>query len=736
MAKQKTTNTKENPEVLVRRWTNRLKDARDNQEKVFEEAKKNYEIYYAIMNTEERAQGWRSNVFLPILPGKARDAKAKISILEPRFQVKPADAWSFNSETGELDFDSEAVTAALKLSKKLNKEFVQFSSTGDLPPRVAMDFSTTDAIVAGWGLGFAPLKTFKKVYKTHPTLIDGDGNETVYTDQNQTLKRELLRVKTELIPLDIFKTFLSPKAKSWENPYWVIIEGEKTYAELKREAGDEGELIYDLPKGLESAKGIDTKENKFSAVRESALGFNDDGSDKKDESVDTFRVFDCYDQERNRFYTFVEAKIEGVATNWHLIRDMENPYNHGLIPIVPFYVKRRPHSPWGESFFAISRDVQYAYNAAFNQFRDNATLSTDSMLLADKSAAVEAYEVGPGRKIEYDSSLGGEKPEPFRLADPNPAVLSAQMEFLEKNAENGTTPQYNSGQVNSSMDKTAGTKGGIQMLMEAANDKLSEMYRNLKASLIRYGYISMNNAQQFQNYIEVLDSPNMTAHGLATDKAVKSAPPEFITPAEMQYAFDMDIDDESMLPLTKSERRDMFISFINMLIEFQRASGTQVEMAGTPEDLLRIDWADVSHEASHLFGELNAPAFIKKPLTPEDIKQQQIEAEATKQEAREKAAAIAQEANPDAEVSQDPNGITVQRQKRELSNFKDYPSDVKNAVLESFGYPHSQLIEDQARAELAEARGKVLDAEVKEQVVEAARKGQIEPSELAKFISK
>ena len=733
MAKQ---TTKTTALELADRWESRLKEARDNQKKVFEEAKRNYEIYYAKMSDGERAKGWHSNVFLPILPGKARDAKAKTSILEPRFQVKPADAWTYNESKNELDFDQEAVTAAMKVSKKLNKEFVQYSATGDLPPRVAVDFSTIDAIVAGWGLGFAPLNAYNKVYKTHPTLVDGEGDDTVYTDQKETIVRSLRRSKTELVPIDIFKAFISPKAKSWENPYWVIVEGEKTYAELSREASNVGELVYQLPKGLETAKGIDGGKNEYSSVREVALGFNKDGSDKKDDSLDVFRVFDCYDQEKNRFYTFVEAKIEGAEGNWHCIRDMENPYNHGLIPIVPFYTKRRPHSPWGESFFAISADVQHAYNAAFNQFRDNATLSTDSMLLKDKASAVGNYEVGPGRTVEYDSSLGGDKPEPFKLADPNPAVLSTQMDFLEKNVENGTTPQYNSGQVNSSMDKTAGTKGGIEILMEAANDKLSEMYRNLKGSLIRYGYIAMNNAQQFQNYIEVLDTPDMTTAGIAEIKAKKSSKPEFLTPVEMQYAFDLDIDDESMLPLTKSERRDLFVSMLQMLIEFQKASGTQVEMAGTPEDLLRIDWADVTRELGHLFGELNAPAFIKEPLTKKDLQKQEIEAEKTKQMAREEAASIAQEANPDAEVSQDPNGVTVQRQKRELSNFKDYPSDVKNAVLESFGYPASQLIENQAQAEVAEAQSQVLDAEVKQQMVQAAQNGQLAPEQLAKFISK
>lgn len=737
MAKQKapTENKKEDAALLAKRWKDRLHEARESQKKVFDEAKRNYEIFYAIMSDDEKASGWHSNVFLPILPGKARDAKAKISILEPRFQVKPADAWQYNDETGELDFDADSVKAALKVSKKLNREFTEYSSTGELPPRVSVDYAATDALVAGWGLALAPLRTYAKTYKTHPALRDGENNDTAYVDTDTTQTRELLRCKTELKPLDIFRVFISPRAKSWERPYWLLIEGEKTYAELEKESSGKGEFVYTLPKGLQDAKGVEV-ENEYSAVREQALGYQADSKDKKDESINVFNVYDCYDEEKGRFYTFVEAKIEGLDGDWHLIRDIANPYNHGMTPIVPFHTKRRPHSPWGESFFAISRDVQYAYNAAFNQFRDNATLSTESMLLKDKASAVSGYEVGPGNTVEYDSSLGGDKPEPFKLADPNPAVLGTQMEFLEKNAENGTTPQYNSGQVNSSMDKTAGTKGGIQMLMEAANDKLSEMYRNLKGSLIRYGYISMTNAQQFQNYIEVLDTPNMTARGISDMAAGRSPKPEFITPVEMQYAFDLEVDDESMLPLTKSERRELLASMLNMMIEFQKASATQVEMAKTPEDLLRIDWADVTREITHLYGELNAPAFLKKPLTKEDLRAQEIEDTKNEQLAKSEAAKVAQSEDPEAEVSQDPNGITVQRQKRELSNFKDYPADVKNAVLESFGYPPSQLIEDQAAAQIAEAKSQMLDTQVKEEMIKAARSGRLDPAELAKFISK
>ena len=246
----------------------------------------------------------------------------------------------------------------------------------------------------------------------------------------------------------------------------------------------------------------------------------------------------------------------------------------------------------------------------------------------------------------------------------------------------------------------------------------------------------MSKAQQYQNFIEVLDSPDFSARGIAAMKAKKSPSPEFLTPVEMQYAFDVDIDDESMLPLTKSERRDMFASFVNLLVEFQKASATQVELFDSPEDLLRIDWADVTHELGHLFGELNAPAFIKKPMTKKQMRKQQVEDERNAQIAKNQAAEEAQTANPDAEVSQDPNGISVQRQKRELSNFKDYPADVKNAVLESFGYPPSQLIEDQAQAQIAEAQSQILDTQVKQQMVAAAQQGMIDPTELSKFISK
>ena len=721
----------EEDKKLVKKWQDRLTAAEENQKKPFDKAKESYGIYYAIMSDEEKAKNWRSNTFLPVLPGKVREAKAKLSILEPRFQVTPADSWKVKGK--ELVFDDEALSKAMKVSKKLDREFVNYSADGGLPPRATVDFATTDALVAGWGLALAPLSTYKKIYKKHESLKDEAGEDSAYVDMNKTIKKELLRVKTELVYIDIFKAYISPLAKSWERPFWIMLEREDTYAGLIKKNGTKGEQVYNLPKELKDAKPVERK-NDYAGVRDVSFDFQADGSDFKDESVNLFTIFDCYDEDEDEFLTFVLATIPGYDSTWFLARRMANPYNHGLIPIIPFHTKRRANSPFGESFLEISKDVQHAINASYNQFDDNAKISGETMAIVDKNSIVDGFDVRPGGTIEYDS-LNGEKPEPWVFNSPNPAVLGTQMEILERNLESGTTPQYASGQVNSNMDKTAGTKGGIGMLMEAANDKVSEMYRELKSSLLRYGYISMHNAQQYQNYIEVIDKPDMSRTGqqLAKNKSVSA---EFITPSELQESFDLDIDDESLLPMTRSERREMFVQYVQLLIEFQKASGQQVEMAGTPEDLLRLDWADVSKELGSEFGRLNAPAFIKKPLTAKDIKKQKVEEATAQQEADDQALATAQQNNPDAEVSKDPNGVTVQRQKRELSNFKDFPADVKNAVLAEMGYPESQIVAEQANAQLAEAKGIQIDAGVKEKMVEAASMGSVDPAVLAKFVGK
>lgn len=717
---------------LISKWQGRLTAAQENQKKPFDKAKESYDIYYAIMSDEEKAKNWRSNTFLPVLPGKVREVKAKLSILEPRFQVTPADSWKVVGK--ELVFDEDALAKAMKVSKKLDREFVNYNADGGLPPRATVDFSVTDALVAGWGLALAPLATYKKIYKKHEALKDAQGEDSAYVDMNTNIRKELLRVKTELVYIDIFKAYISPLAKSWERPFWIMLEREDTYAGLLKKNGTKGEQIYNLPKELKEAKPTEYT-NDYAGVRNNTFGYATDSNEQRDDSVDLFTVFDCYDEDEDEFLTFVLAKIPGYDSDWFLARRMANPYNHGLIPIVPFHTKRRANSPFGESFLEISKDVQHAINASYNQFDDNAKISGETMAVVDKNSIIDGFDVRPGGTIEYDS-LNGEKPEPWTFNTPNPAVLGTQMEILERNMESGTTPQYASGQVNSNMDKTAGTKGGIGMLMEAANDKVSEMYRELKSSLLRYGYISMHNAQQYQNYIEIIDKPDMSRSGLAAMRAKKATAAEFITPSELQESFDLDIDDESLLPMTRSERREMFVQYVQLLIEFQKASGDQVDMAQTPEDLLRLDWADISKELGAEFGRLNAPAFIKKPLTKADLKKQKIDQATAEQEATDKASQIAQKNNPGADVQQDPNGLSVQRQKRELSNFKDYPADVKNAVLADMGYPESQIVAEQAQAQLAEAKGTQLDTAVKEQMIQAANSGIVDPATLAKFVGK
>ena len=722
---------------LISTWQQRVEAARKHHKPAFDKAKEHYKIWYAITPDEESTSDqWRSNVFLPVLPGKGRDVKAKLSILEPRFKVVPADAWKFDGRSGAMSFDDKALVKAMKVSKKLNRDFIAFQSDGGLPPRAQVDFATTDAIVAGWGLGMASVKVYRKIYKLRRALEDLDGKPSAYVDrERKKIIKKLLRMNTELTALDIFRCYGSPKMTSWERSPWFVHEREATYAELVKCNTGKGEQIYINLEQLKEATPSHQK-NEYSSVREEALGMQADGSDKTDDTVDAFLLYDCYDAETGRIYTFVEASGVGKANKgWTKIRDIANPYDHGLIPIVPFYVKRRPHSPWGESFFDIAKEVQYAINATYNQFADNATLSTETMAIVDKRSIVDDYEVGPGKAITYDS-LDGEAPQPWKFNDPNPAVLKARMEILEKNIENGTTPQYTTGQVDSSMDKTNGTKGGILAMMEVANDRLTEMYRELKGSLLRYGYMSLSNAQQFQTYIEVLDSPDMSASGQQSIGRGQKKEVDVLTPMDLQEAYDLEIDDESLLPLSRSERRQMYLDFVNTLIALHKASVEHAQLFETPQEIMRLDWNDISREVGSLYGELNAPAFIREPLTQEELNEQNRSKVVAEQQATEEARAVAEQNNPGADVSQDPNGLSVQYQKRELGNIDKYPADVQNEAYQSLGYGRSALLDEKAKAQLAEAQSQQLDAEVKAQMVDAARSGKLDPEQLSKFIKK
>jgi hypothetical protein len=725
---------------LIGTWQDRLADGIKNQKKIFDVAKENYQIWFAQTPDDKKTTDqWRSDIFLPILPGKARDAKAKMSILEPRYRVIPADAWKFDGRSGEMSFDDKALIKAMKVSKKLNREFIQHQSNGGLPPRAALDACVTDAMVAGWGLGLAPVKVYRKIYKLRQALQDLDGKPSAYVDrEKKALTKKLLRVCTELVPLDIFRVYGSSKMTSWEEAPWLIHEREETLANLKKANVGKGEQVFKNLELLDGVKATATK-SEYAAVRDAVHGYSQDGSDRVDDTVTSFMVRDCYDAETNRFYTFVEAKVTldspDAHKGWLCIRDIENPYDHGLMPVVPFYVKRRPHSPWGESFFEIAKDVQYAANAAFNQFSDNATLSTETMAVVDKRSMVSDYEIYPGKAIEYDS-LDGEAPQPWKFNDPNPAVMETRMGILEKNIENGTTPQYTTGQVDSSMDKTNGTRGGIEMMVEMANDRISEMYRELKSSLLRYGYMSLSNAQQFQTYIEVLDTPDMSASGQqAMAKGMKQKV-DVLTPVDLQEAYDLDIDDESLLPMTKAERRRMYEQFINSLLALHKASVEQAQLFDTPEDIMRLDWPDISKEIGSQYGELNAPAFIMEPRTKDELNQQKQKDVIAEQQAMEGAKQVAAQANPGADVDQQGDKLSVQYQKRELGNIDKYPADVQNEAYQSLGYQPSQLLDEQAKAQLAEARATQLDTQVKEEMVAKAASGKIDPEALSKFIKK
>lgn len=140
----------------------------------------------------------------------------------------------------------------------------------------------------------------------------------------------------------------------------------------------------------ESKKGGDTRDTNFISKNKSLKGLTDYlGTDE------VFRTIEVVTEYRNdRWITF--APKHGVV-----IRDIENPYDHGQIPVVLLKYYPIDDDIYGLSEIEPIEKLQKAINAIFCQYLDAINMSLYSPLkVSSVGGAVQVHtlEFGPGKK--------------------------------------------------------------------------------------------------------------------------------------------------------------------------------------------------------------------------------------------------------------------------------------------------------------------------------------------------
>jgi hypothetical protein len=354
-----------------------------------------------------------------------------------------------------------------------------------------------------------------------------------------------------------------------------------------------------LYENLDRADTSRRQDLEFEAFNESRNRVvNEQNQASPDETVDMVTYYQCFERTDKgvELTVYAEGSSEtGEDAPWVMIRKPSYPYWHNMFPVVPFYCRKKSYSVFGESLFENNRTLQSATNDLFNHYLDNWNLSVDGMIMYEDGSLTSDFIVEPGGELTYT----GEAPKQFKFPEPNPQQLTTVTTVLEKGIEAATFSQYASGVPNSATDKTQGTAYGVKTISEAATTKIGFFRDNFKQSMKTLGRIWLSNLQQF--------SDNPAEIRRTVDGKVS---PDVVVPSDYQGEIELDIDDDSMTPLNKQDKRDMHTAMVNEILGLQKAAITQYEIFKDPTDIPRFNFLEMVDETAELYSSKDAERLL------------------------------------------------------------------------------------------------------------------------------
>lgn len=558
-------------------WQQRFENRKDKLTQMFEDTQKYYDIMYAVQNTE-KISPWKSKVYVPVLASKAWDLIARMSDVVPLFNVNIKNELELDDKTGNFQLPESTLDRQRRIEAKLHYDY---KCGDDMPMKLKVFDPLVDAVVAGTGYAYAPWVFQEKTAKGRQFDAEGNmDNENIVVKKSQT-------GHNGFEPINFYNVFPADGPDFFKVPY-LIVRGEKSLVEMEMSG------LYDNLDKVDTTFKSDEKD-LYNISRNRVVN---DSDHAQDETVDMVTYYECYERTTRgiELTTYAEGESDGAEdTPWVVIRPTSIPYWHDYYPVVPFYSRRKSFSPFGESLFENNRTLQSATNDLFNHYLDNWNLSIESMLMYEDGTLTNDFIIEPGGEITFT----GDAPKQFKFPEPNPQQLSLVMNVLEKGIENATFSNYASGTPNSQTDKTQGTAYGVRTITEAATTKIGFFRDNFKQSMKVVGKIWLSNLQQFS------DDP-AEIRRVVDGKEV----PDVVMPSDYQGEMELDIDDDSMTPLSKAEKRDMNAQFLNEIITFQKAAIEQANIFKQPSDIPRLNFHEILEDSAELYSKKDFNRYI------------------------------------------------------------------------------------------------------------------------------
>lgn len=267
--------------------------------------------------------------------------------------------------------------------------------------------------------------------------------------------------------LNIYDCFPDPNATNMHNMRWFIYRTFKTIKELKQENETRGTEYYKNLKELEQ-KIMDKKTGKGQG------DINAEGMEWREHrrtmlSTEDFTGEDSSNPELVILRRFTpEGWCDYAIEHDTIIREVENPYFHGDIPIIHGVDYPYPGELYGMGEIEPVDRIQRAINAVLNQRLDNVQLTLKTMWKVKKNAQVDLHTLvsAPGNVVMTGDMNAV---EPIQIPDVTGPTFVQTMNYLTSALQNGTgITDYTIG-LNTGVNTANETATGTRLIQQEAN---------------------------------------------------------------------------------------------------------------------------------------------------------------------------------------------------------------------------------------------------------------------------
>jgi hypothetical protein len=269
-------------------------------------------------------------------------------------------------------------------------------------------------------------------------------------------------------PLNIYDCFPDPNASSLANMRWFIYRTFKTMDELKSENFMRGNNYYQNLDKLE----VLMKERKNSNAGEISSDMVYREHRRMMLSTQELHGADNSNPEVVVLRRFTKDRWVDVIPEYNLvIRDIENPYFHGELPIAYGVDYPYPGELYGIGEIEPIDRVQRAINAVLNQRLDNVQLALRNMWKVKKNSGVDMHTLisSPGNIITTDDMTAIEA---FVTPDVTGNAFVGTMNYLTAALQNGSgITDYTMG-INTSANVATDTATGVRLVQQEANAQI------------------------------------------------------------------------------------------------------------------------------------------------------------------------------------------------------------------------------------------------------------------------